>query len=413
MNFKSWWKLFVLAIAMFALVAVVGCGEGEEEAPAEEAAVEEAPAEEAQVEEAPAEEAPVEETAEPIILGVGGAHSGDLAPFGLPSINAAELVAEKFNASGGVLGRDVVVLPEDDQCKPEIATNVAYKLVDENVNFVVGHICSGATNAAMPIYTDNNIIVMSPSATNPPLTQSGDNPTFFRTIASDDIQAKLAVDFAVEALGVTKVAILHDKGDYGKGFAEFAQTFLAEYPDVEEVLFEGITPGGVDYSAVILKVEQAGADCVIFGGYHPEASKLVQQMRERGMETAFVSDDGVQGDAFIEVAGEFAEGVYATGPKDFTSNAMYQAVTADHVAKYGEEPGMFFYEGYSAALCLLSAMQSAGTTDSDAIMEKLRSEPVETPLGPIYFDEKGDAIGVGFSVYQVQDGVYVELDYGK
>jgi branched-chain amino acid transport system substrate-binding protein len=114
---------------------------------------------------------------------------------------------------------------------------------------VLGHICSGATKAALGIYKDSNIPVMSPSATNPALTQSGDYPNFFRTIASDDAQARLEVDFALDILKLKKIAVLHDKGDYGKGLAEFAKKFLEEDSRAEVVLYEGITPGAVDYSA--------------------------------------------------------------------------------------------------------------------------------------------------------------------
>ena len=175
--------------------------------------------------------------ADTIKLGVAGPHSGDLAPYGIPSMKAAQLVVKKVNANGGILGRQVELLIQDDQCKPEIATNTATKLVTEGVHVVLGHICSGATKAALGIYNDARIPVMSPSATNPPLTQSGDYPNFFRTIASDDMQAKMAVDFAINTLGVKKVAVLHDKGDYGKGFAEFARKYLEESGKVEGAYF--------------------------------------------------------------------------------------------------------------------------------------------------------------------------------
>ena len=132
--------------------------------------------------------------ADTIKLGVAGPHSGDLAPYGIPAMKAAQLVVKKINANGGVLGKQVELLIQDDQCKPEIATNTATKLVTDGADVVLGHICSGATKAALGIYKDAKIPVMSPSATNPPLTQSGDYPNFFRTIASDDMQAKMAVD---------------------------------------------------------------------------------------------------------------------------------------------------------------------------------------------------------------------------
>lgn len=348
--------------------------------------------------------------ADTIKLGVGGAHSGDLASYGLPSVNAAKLVAKQINAKGGVLGKQVEVVPQDDQCKPELATNAATKLISDGANVVLGHICSGATKAALPIYKEGKVVVMSPSATNPALTQAGDYPNFFRTIASDDLQAKLGVDFSIGTLGAKKIAVLHDKGDYGKGYAEYAKGFIEKSGKAEVVLFEGVTPGAVDYSAVIQKIRSTGADVVVFGGYHPEASKIVQQMRKKNMKTAFVSDDGVKDDTFIKVAGKDAEGVYASSSRDVSSLQLYKDAIEQHKAEFGSEPGAFYKEAYSAALALLNAIEKAGTaSDSEKIMKALRTEFVDTPVGKIKFDARGDAEGVGFSMYQVKNGKYVEL----
>ncbi|MFW5487241.1 MAG: branched-chain amino acid ABC transporter substrate-binding protein [Desulfovibrio sp.] len=347
--------------------------------------------------------------AEKIVVGVAGAHSGDLASYGLPTVNAAKIVADEINAKGGINGMQVVIAPQDDQCKPELATNVATKLVSDKVTVVLGHICSGATKAALPIYTEAKMVCMSPSATNPSLTQSGDYPTFFRTIASDDAQAKLVVDFATDKLGVKKIAVLHDKGDYGKGFAEFAKMFIEKGGKAEVVLFEGVTPGAVDYSAVVQKVRRNKADAVIFGGYHPEASKIVSQMRRKRMKTVFLSDDGVKDDTFIKVAAKNAEGVYASGPVDISKNPLYIKAVKQHKEKYGSEPGAFYPQAYAAAQALLNAIEKAGSTDYDAIVNALHTQYVETPLGKIKFDNRGDAEGVGFSMYVVKDGKYDEV----
>jgi branched-chain amino acid transport system substrate-binding protein len=347
--------------------------------------------------------------ADVIKLGVAGPHSGDLASYGIPSVNAAKLVVKDINAKGGVLGKQVELLIEDDVCKPEVATNTATKLLSEKVDVVLGHICSGATKAALGIYKDAKIITMSPSATNPALTQSGDYPNFFRTIASDDAQAKLEVDFALDVLKVKNIAVLHDKGDYGKGLAEFAKKFLEEDSRAKVVLYEGVTPGAVDYSAIVQKVKRSKAEAVIFGGYHPEASKIVTQMRKKKMKTIFISDDGVRDDTFIKVAKKYAEGVYATGPKDVSTNPLTIVAKKAHKKAYGKDHGAFFLEAYSATLALLNAIEKAGSTDYAAIEKALRSEYVETPVGKISFDKKGDATGVGFSMYQVQSGKYVEI----
>ncbi|TNF45997.1 branched-chain amino acid ABC transporter substrate-binding protein [bacterium] len=350
-----------------------------------------------------------EEAVQTIKVGVAGPHSGDLASYGIPSVRAAELVIKDINEKGGVLGKQVELLVEDDVCKPEVAANTATKLVSDGAVVVLGHICSGATKAALGIYKDAGIIVMSPSATNPGLTQSGDYPNFYRTIASDDVQANLGAEFTVNTLGAKKIAVLHDKGDYGKGYAEFARKNLEAMADgVKMVLFEGITPGAVDYSAIVDKIKRSGADAVIYGGYHPEASKIVTQMRKKKMDTYFVSDDGVKDVTFIKVAGEFAEGVYASGPMDVSDVPLYQAAVKEHKEAHGEDPGAFFKEGYAATMALLNAIKEAGSTEYDAIEKVLRSKYVDTLVGSISFDDRGDAIGVGFSMYKVVNGEYVE-----
>ena len=368
------------------------------------------PQQEEQKAEAPAPAAPAPEPVEPIKLGVAGAHSGDLASYGIPSVRAAQLVVKHRNAMNGVNGRQIDVLVEDDVCKPEVATNTATKLVTEKADVVVGHICSGATKSALGIYKESGIIAMSPSATNPALTQSGDYPNFFRTIASDDAQARLQVDFALDKLGLTKLAVLHDKGDYGKGLAEFAKGFLEADGRAEVVLYEGITPGAVDYSAVVQKIKRSEAEAVIFGGYHPEASKIVTQMRKKGMDTIFISDDGVKDVTFIKVAGEFAEGVYATGPVDTSKNPIAVEAIEAHKKEFGEDPGAFYLNAYAATQALLNAIEKSGSTDFDVLKKTLQSEWVATPLGIIKFDERGDAIGVGFAVYQVQGGSFATIE---
>ncbi|BCR03780.1 branched chain amino acid ABC transporter substrate-binding protein [Desulfuromonas versatilis] len=347
--------------------------------------------------------------ADTLKIGVAGPHTGDLAPYGIPTKEAAEMVAADFNAKGGVLGKQVELVSLDDQCKPEIATNVATKLVSEGVKVVIGHVCSGATKAALGIYQEAGVITVSPSATNPPLTQSGEYKNFYRTIAPDDMQGKLAATFATDKLGAKKIAIIHDKGDYGKGFADFAQQFVEQGGKAKIVMYEGITPGAMDYSAVVQKLRKEGADAVIFGGYHPEASKLVGQMKKKRVDVPFIGPDGVKGEGFLEIAGKNAEGVYATGPMDVSKYEQNKMAREAYSKKFGKEPGTFFDQGYAAMQAVLTAIEAAGGTDYAALGKALKSNFVETTVGKIKFDEQGDAEGVGFSVYQVKDGKFAEV----
>ena len=347
--------------------------------------------------------------ADTIKLGLAGPHTGDLAAYGLPSKDAAEMIVAEVNAKGGINGKKVELMIGDDQCKPEIATNVATKLVSEGVNIVIGHVCSGATKAVMGIYKDAKIIAISPSATNPPLTKSREYPNFYRTIAADDDQATLAAAFATDTLKVKKVAILHDKGDYGKGFADFCKEAIEKGGKAKVVMYEGIQPGAMDYSAVIQKMRAQGADALIFGGYHPEASKLLSLMNKKKIKVPFIGPDGLKGDGFLKIAGKDAEGVYATGPKDVSKLPLNVKAHEDYKAKFGKEPGTFFDQAYAATLAALNAIKVAGGTDYDALAKALKSSPVDTSVGTIKFDAKGDAEGVGFSMYQVKNGAFAEV----
>ena len=349
------------------------------------------------------------QAADTIKIGIAGSHSGDLASYGLPTVKAAQLVVKDINAQGGVIGRKVELVIEDDACKPELATNVATKLVSAKVDAVIGHICSGATKAALRTYKEAGIVVISPSATSPELTLSGQYPNFFRTIAPDNTQAKLVADFALQTLKLFKIAIIHDKGDYGKGFAQYAKKFIEDSGKAQVVLYEGVTPGAVDYSAIVQKIKYAGADVVIYGGYHPEAASIVQQMRKKGMKTVFISDDGVKDQTFIKVAQSYAEGVYASGPKDTTKNPLAITAIAEHRKTYGSEPGAFYLNAYAAIQAVLNAMNKAKSTEYNAVTKALRTYNTDTPMGKIKFNKEGDAIGAGFSIYQVRKGVYVEI----
>ena len=347
--------------------------------------------------------------AETLKLGVAGAHSGELASYGTPSLNAAILVADEFNAKGGVLGRQVEIVAQDDLCKAEVATAAATQLISDGVAAVMGHICSGPCKATLPLYTNAHMISMSPSATTPALTQSGENPTFFRTIANDNDSAIVGAKFIVEGLKLDKVAILHDNSEYGRGYAEKAKEELEKSGKTQVVLFEAVTPGATDYSSAVRKVGQSKAQALMWGGYYPEAAKILSNMYTAGLEIPMIGPDGLKDMGFVQLAGEDAEGVYASGPTDTSANPLSIYYAKKHQEKFGTAPGAFFDNGVAATIALLNAINVAQSTDTDKIMEALRNTEVDTPIGRIKFDEKGDAIGVGMSIYKIEGGQYKEV----
>ena len=345
-----------------------------------------------------------------IKIGVQGAHSGDLASYGVPSLNAAKVVVAKVNAAGGLLGKQLELDIADDQCKPELATTAATKLISDKVAVVMGHICSGPTKASLPLYNDARIISMSPSATTPGLSANGANPMFFRTIAKDDDQAKLTSRFMLESLKAKKVAYIHDNGDYGKGFCDNNRA-LMEAGGASTVLFEAITPDAVDFSPIVRKLRRAKADIIVFGGYQPTASKLLQQMRRDREKTPVIGPDGLKDDAFIKMAGKAAEGVYCSYPKDTASLPVYKEARQGHIDMFNSEPGSFYYNAYAAMLALVNGIKEAGSTETDKIIAALQTKPVDTPLGTLKFSKSGDATGLALSIYVIKNGKFEETDY--
>jgi len=343
-----------------------------------------------------------------IKLGSVGAHSGEVGKVGIPMLRASEMVVKGINDNGGILGKQVELIAKDDKCQKDLAAKMAKAFISEGVPLVMGHMCTPATWAALEVYKNSKRIVMSPSATDPALSQ-GKHPNFYRTVAPDGLEAKLQVDLALNKLGLQKLAIIHDKSDYGKVLAKHVNSSLKKAERAKVIMFEGISPGAKNYSKIIKKIESAKADGVIYEGYYTEASKLLIEMRKKNMTTFFISDNGVKDDDFIKHAGEFAEGVFVSGEKRSKDNPEAKKVYQAYRKIYGTEPGPFFLNAYAATMILITATEKAGTTDYKALTEVLHSESFDTPMGKIRFDDNGDPINVGFVIYQVKNGGFVEF----
>jgi branched-chain amino acid transport system substrate-binding protein len=347
-----------------------------------------------------------------IKIGYGGALLGNLASYGLSGFYGLEYAVLQANAKGGVLGKQIEIVKEDDGCDPAMATNAATKLASGGIKVVNGHTCSGATRSALSVYGDN-VLLISPSATEVSLTTDGAHPYFFRTTPRDDAQSTLEVQL-LKKNGYKKVAILHDKGDYGQALANLARDEIEadKAGGIEIVLFDGITTGQVSFDSVISRLKNSGAEALLWGGYYSDASKLVIQMRNKKLDVVVIGADGLKNDGYLKMAGAAAEGTYATGQVDLTSNPQAQAAVEDHKKRYPtEETGPYFLYSAGAAEALLAAIEKAGgVSDLAAIKKHLHEDTVETVMGPVRFDERGDVIGAGFKMFVVKDGDYVEVD---
>ena len=293
--------------------------------------------------------------------------AGDYSAFGIDISNAGLLAVEDANEDGGFEGFDFELLIEDTQGSGEGGASVANLYVsDPNVVAIAGHTFSGSTAAAIPIYNEASLPMLSPSATRADLTE-GHQDVFNRIPFTDDLQGQFAAEYLYNVLGVTKLAVMHDGDAYGKGVAEKVQEVFTSLGG-EVVAVEAISPGETDYSAALTDVGASDPEAIYFGGYYPEAAVIAQGMPVAGMEGVILfSDDGTYGAAFIELAGENSEGVYAaTGaPLESAAKAEFDAY---YESVYGDPPGAistFTWHGYDVVDALVQAIKSVAILGED------------------------------------------------
>jgi branched-chain amino acid transport system substrate-binding protein len=239
-------------------------------------------------------------------LAVAGPVTGANAAFGAQLTQGVQQAAEDINKAGGILGQKIQVEVVDDVSDPKQGVSVANKLVGDGVKFVVGHFNSGVTMPASDVYAENGILFITPSATNPKIT---DRKLWdaFRTCGRDDQQGMVWAELARDKLKGKKIAVIHDKTTYGKGLADAALDNMHKF-GVKEVLYEGVNTGEKDYSAIVSKIKDSGADYLMWGGLHTEGGLILRQMRDQGMNTIMISGDGITDTEFAAIGGPGVEG---------------------------------------------------------------------------------------------------------
>src|SRR5215470_11742296 len=246
-------------------------------------------------------------------IGVAGPLTGPNAAFGAQLKNGAEQAAADLNAKGGILGQQIQLVFGDDASDPKQGVSVANKMAGDGVKFIIGHFNSGVTMPASEVYQENGIYVITPSATNPKITERG-LWNVFRTCGRDDQQGAVAGKYILAKFKGKKIAIVHDKTTYGQGLADETKKAMNK-AGVKEVLYEGVNLGEKDFSALVSKIKAAGADLVYWGGLHTEGGLIVRQMRDQGIKAPLMGGDGITSDEFATVGGPGVEGTLMTyGP---------------------------------------------------------------------------------------------------
>src|SRR5580692_11164797 len=249
-----------------------------------------------------------------IKLGVAGPITGPNAAFGAQLVQGTTQAVEDINKAGGILGQQITLEQGDDVSDPKQGVSVANKFVGDGVKFVIGHFNSGVTIPASEVYSDNGILEITPSATNPKITERG-LWDIFRTCGRDDQQGKLWAELALGELKDKKIAIVHDKTTYGQGLADAARSAM-NAGGKKEVLYEGVNTGEKDYSAIVSKIKASGADYLMWGGLHTEGGLIIRQMRDQGLKTIVISGDGITDNEFASIGGPGVEGTLMSfGPE--------------------------------------------------------------------------------------------------
>ncbi len=348
--------------------------------------------------------------ADDIVIATAGPITGDLAEFGAQMQRGAEKAVADINKAGGVMGNQLKLEVGDDACDPKQAVAVANDLVSKGVVFVAGHFCSGSSIPASAVYHEEGILQITPASTNPKFTEdpaAAGWGTVFRTCGRDDQQGDFAGKWLSENYAGKKIAVVHDKSAYGKGLADLTKETMNK-AGLTEVLYEGITAGEQDYTALVTKLKQAGVDAIYFGGYHPEAALIVRQSREQGFNAPLLSGDSLNTLEFATLAGAAGDGTMFTNAAE-ARNLPTAAKVVEEFRAEGFEPEGYTLSTYAAMQVWAGAVEKAGSTDAAKVAEAMRGQTWDTVIGTLGFDDKGDLTSSTYVWYAFKDGNYAEI----
>jgi branched-chain amino acid transport system substrate-binding protein len=343
-----------------------------------------------------------------IKIGLEGPMTGDYAYEGQGFEKAVKLLAEQTNEAGGLLGRQIELVIEDDAGDPTQAALVAQRLVDADVVAVIGAYNSTATEPASEIYNEAGLLHVTPSSTATRLTEKGFK-RFFRVCFLDDRQGLVAATFAKDVLGVQNFGILHDNSTYAQGLAEHTKRY-AEEMGMNVAFYDAINPDDQDFSPILTNIGAAGLDAIYFTGYHAQGGLLLKQTGELGLDLNWVMGNACNNPELIQIGGlENAVGVYITTeplPKDVDYPEARQFV-ADFQEAYDMMPDSVWWMMAAEAFNVIRyAIEQTESTDSEVLANFLHNEAKDLNgiTGPILgWDEKGDRLGTIHLAYIIDE----------
>src|SRR5215831_8762219 len=354
-------------------------------------------------------------------LAIGGAHAQDIpiavvgpvtgsnAALGEQMTRGAKMAVSDINARGGVLGRKLNLIVADDACDPKQAVAAANEVVGKKVVFVAGHYCSSSSIPASAVYNEAGILQMTPASTNPALTDDAAKKGWdnvFRSCGRDDVQGGVAGKYLADHFKGKNVAIVHDKTAYGKGVADETKKAM-NAAGLKEVMYEAITQGDKDFSALISKMKQANIDAIYYGGYQTEAGLIVRQARDQGLKAQFIGADALMTEEFWKITGPAGEGTLMTFPPD-PRNVLSAKAVVDKFMAEGYNPEGYTLYTYAAIQAFAAAANKAASVKVGDLSKALKSMTVDTVVGPLSWDKKGDVTNPKYVFYIWKGGKYAE-----
>ena len=330
-------------------------------------------------------------------FGVGGPITGPSAATGAQMKNGVDQAAADINAAGGILGQKIVVSYGDDASDPKQGVSVANKFSGDGVKFVIGHYNSGVTIPSSEVYQENGILQITPASTNPTVTERK-MWNIFRVCGRDDQQGQVAGEYIAKHFKGKKIAIVHDKTTYGKGLADETKKTINK-GGIKEVLYEGVNTGEKDFSALVSKIKQSGADLIYWGGLYTEAGLIVRQMRDQGVKAPMMGGDGITSDEFASIGGPGVEGTLMTYGPDPRNRPDAKKIVEEFRAKKFEPEAYTLYS-YAGVQIIKQAAEAAKSLDPKKVAEKMHSGMTfKTVLGDISYDKKGDITKLDYVMY--------------
>lgn len=333
-----------------------------------------------------------------IKIALAGPVTGPVAQYGDMQFTGAKMAIEQINKAGGVNGKELEAVVYDDACDPKQAVAVANKIVNDDIRFVVGHLCSSSTQPASDIYEDEGVLMITAASTSPDITTRG-YQLIFRTIGLDSMQGPTAAKYIINTVKPKNMAVIHDKQQYGEGLASSVRDEVQK-AGIKVALYEGVTAGDKDFSALIAKLKKEDVDFVYYGGYHPELGLILRQSAEKGLDVKFMGPEGVGNKDISAIAGKASEGLLVTLPKSFDQDPANARLVEAFQDKSEDPSGPFVFPAYSAVQVMADGMKLASSEDPEKVASTLRSNSFKTPTGELGFDNKGDLKDFSFVVYE-------------